>query len=88
MREGFLGADTPQGDKLRGRRDQLSHRSPPGFVLNLPHFPSLSIFCRVSREKEGEDRSCRPGVPRLSVSVTVLALACSFSILFLSSSWL
>lgn len=53
MREGFLGSDTQQGDKVRGRGDQLSRLSPPGFILNVPHFHSLSVFPgrRVGRQK-------------------------------------
>lgn len=86
MREGFLGADTPQGDKLRGRRDQLSHGSPPGFVLNLRHFPSLSIFCRPSREKRRRTEvAVRESLVSLSLSQSWLSLLLSQSYFF---SWL
>lgn len=85
MREGFLRSDNPQSDKLRGRGDQLSLLSPPGIVLNLPQFHSLPVFRWESRGKR-EDRSCHLGVPRLSCSVSDLALTCSFSILLLFNS--
>lgn len=69
--ERVSGSNIPQSDKLSGRCGQLSCLSPPGFILNLPHFR------RAFREKR-EGRICHLGVHHLSVSV--LALTCSFSI--------
>lgn len=61
---------TPQSDKLRGRGDQLSLPSPPGFVLNLPHFHSVSVSRWTSRGKRGEG-SRHLGVRRLSLSLSL-----------------
>lgn len=81
MREDFLRSDTPQRYKWNGRGEQLSLRSPPGFVLKLPHFHFLSVFRLGVQGDEGR-QICHLGVPHLSFSGSVLALAPSRSYLF------
>lgn len=78
---------TPQSDKLRGRGDQLSLPSPPGFVLNLPHFHSVSVSRWTSRGKRGEG-SRHLGVRRLSLSFSTSLSVLALSRSNLSSSWL
>lgn len=70
--ESFLRSNIPQSDKLRGRCDQLSPLSPPGFVSNLPRFHSPSVSRWAFGEKKGRQK-----LPRGSPSSLCLHLGSS-----------